>query len=133
MNKKIDELTKMHDEQISKLTIQLDLLKTHKKEDFYQKIVEHHLGGTHKTLKCGITDVTTDTIHAEVKRWDSYKAGVGQLVCYNHEDPRSELHMYLFGPVSNKQTDNIVEKLKNMNIKPFTFDVQPDSASIVPL
>lgn len=109
----------------------LNLARTHKNEIFYQKLVEHYLGGTHKRMQCGVTDVTTDTCHAEVKRWESYKEAIGQLLCYNNEEPRQELHVYLFGKYEKKK--EVVDILLSLNMRPFTFVIQDDRAHIIRL
>ena len=65
------------------LELELQYYKNRKNEKFYQLLLENYLGGTHKTLSCGITDVTTDTCHAEIKEWSSWKEAIGQLTCYS--------------------------------------------------
>jgi hypothetical protein len=60
-------------EKLGNLQIENAILKNKKDESFYQLIVEKYLGGTHSRNKNGITDVTTDKIHAEIKRWKFYK------------------------------------------------------------
>ena len=51
-------------------------------EYFYQCIVEKYLGGRHMRLSndC-ITDVTTDMVHAEVKRWNHATDAIGSFLC----------------------------------------------------
>ncbi len=65
-------------------------------ESFYQKVVEEYLGKGHMKLKGCITDVTTDTAHAEIKRWNSFSQAIGQLQYYDLVAPRPELHAYMF-------------------------------------
>jgi hypothetical protein len=66
-------------------------------EYFYQNWLERRLGGSHMKLQSGITDITTDTCHAEIKEWKSWKTGVGQLLAYSSELRRQEVALYLFG------------------------------------
>ena len=54
------------------------------------------LQGGHKKLKSGITDITTDFIHAEIKNWDSWKDAIGQLCVYQINDPKEKLEVYFF-------------------------------------
>lgn len=96
--KSIEKVVEELVEQVKELKIKLDMLSENKKnESFYQMIVEKYLGGTHKKLKCGITDVSTDAIHAEIKNYDRSDVCVGQLLRYNREDPKERLQVYLFG------------------------------------
>lgn len=66
-------------------------------ESVYQKALEAHLGGKHCRYRYGETDVTTDTMHAEIKSWRNWKSGLGQLLYYNFASPRKDLRLYLFG------------------------------------
>lgn len=84
-------------EQNKRLLIELEYYKNRKNENFYQLLLEEHLGGTHMKLACGITDVTTSECHAEIKEWKSWKEAIGQLTCYNAVEPRPVLAMYMFG------------------------------------
>lgn len=97
------------------------LLYVPKDEGFFQRILEAFLKGSHRKLECGITDVTTETCHAECKNWNSYKEGVGQLLIYNDEDPKLELHLYFFGRVGKKLRRLAKQKCINMKIKPYEF------------
>jgi hypothetical protein len=51
----------------------------------------NYLDGIRKNLSCGIT---TDSCHAEIKKWSSWKETIGQLTCYNVADPKESLEMY---------------------------------------
>ena len=84
-------------EKIKEQEQQIMALKNKRTEAYYQTIMEKILAGSHKTLKIGITDVTNQNLHAEIKTWESYKEGTSQLLYYNAEDPKQELHLYLFG------------------------------------
>lgn len=85
-------------------------------------IVENYLGGTHKKLKCGITDVTNDTTHAEIKNFERFNDVFGQLFRYNREDPKERLQVYLFGkPPSNNMIQQIVGAMKDAGFEVYTF------------
>jgi len=49
------------------INLELQYYKNRKNEKFYQLLLENYLGRTHKTLSCGVTDITTDKCHAEIK------------------------------------------------------------------
>lgn len=116
-----DNIIKALNKRIEKLEFNIQLMKTSRHEIFYQNIIEKFLNGTHKTLECGITDVTNDVCHAEIKKVHLYKDAIGQLVVYNQEDPRENLHLYLFGKLSNKMKRIIKKACKNLNVHAFYF------------
>lgn len=92
-----------------------------KPEKYYQAILESYLGGTHKKLSCGITDITTNTCHAEVKEWNGWKEAIGQLICYNKAEPKQTLALYMFGKYTEsckRQAVNTALEC-NMNIHEF--------------
>lgn len=117
--------------EIQKLKIENILLKDKKREDYYQIIVEEFLKGTHKRLNCGVTDVTTDIIHAEIKEWCSYKQCHGQLLSYNLEDPRPTLQVYLFGTYGKKAKEAAYQNLIQFNFEVYTFDHHDKSVDII--
>jgi hypothetical protein len=90
-------------------------------EKHYQIIVEKITSGSHKRLACGVTDITTDVFHAEIKRWICWKEALGQLLAYNHFDKKLELRVYLFGEYSQKYKNIAIEAFKNYNIRCFQF------------
>jgi len=117
---------------IEMLNIQIGFLKNQKNEDFYQKIVEMHLQGTHKRLTIGVTDVTNDTIHAEIKKWDDFKNAIGQLVAYNIEDPKERLQIYFFGKYGKTNKENAANCVKKANMEVYTFRFPtPDEIEII--
>lgn len=105
-----------------RLEIENAILKNRKTEDIYQTALEKYLHGTHKRLKCGITDITTSIFHAEIKEWQGWKGALGQLVSYNQEDPRQELRAYFFGKVNKKTKQVALEVLEAVNIRAFEVD-----------
>ena len=82
---------------VQKLLLDLQYYKNKRNEQFYQLMLQQHLKVTHKTLSFGVTDITTDDCHAEIKEWSCWKEAVGQLTCYNIVDPKPNLAIYLFG------------------------------------
>ena len=68
-------------------------------------MLERLLGGSHRRLRTGITDITLKNTHVEIKRWERWSDAVGQLAKYQHAEPKQELRVYLFGKFSgsNKQ------------------------------
>jgi hypothetical protein len=46
-------------QQTRKLDIETAMMNNTMNRQFYQNITEEYLQGTHKTLECGITDITT--------------------------------------------------------------------------
>jgi hypothetical protein len=111
---------------IAKMEMELAILKKQYNESFFQKIVESYLGGGHKTLCNGmITDVTTDTIHAEIKVWDDYLRGISQLQAYNLHCPREKLQLYFFGKYSKKCQDNAIKTVKGLlpSCEIYVFDI----------
>lgn len=119
---KLEETIKKLTEEVNELKIKLTMMTANKKnEEFYQMIVEKHLGGTHKRLECGITDITTSNIHAEVKCWDRFNDVYGQLIRYNNEDPKDRLQVYMFGTTTKKIMKHAVAAMKSVNFEVYTF------------
>jgi len=116
-----------------KLKLELQYYKNRKNENFYQLLLEDYLGGTHKTLSCGITDITTDTCHAETKEWSSWKEAVGQLFCYNASDPKESIEMYMFGKYTQKCKDEAVKIATSYKINIYEFVETDDDISIISL
>jgi hypothetical protein len=124
----INNSATQQDNSIVKNTPILDMHWHHgnsKNEAFYQLMLETYLNATHKRLKCGITDITTDTLHAEIKRWYSYKEAIGQLMCYQNEDPKQHLHVYLFSSYHNSSKQLAYDTMKTLNIKVFDMVETP--------
>jgi hypothetical protein len=78
-------------------------------EQFFQRQLEFHLNGTHKNIPLvGITDISTDAFHVEVKNWTRWKEVIGQLLCYNQFQPRPELRAYFFGKLPSKAQQAVI-------------------------
>lgn len=105
-------------------------LDVKKDERFYQNMMEKRLGGRHMKLPCGVTDITTDVLHVELKEWKFWKSGLGQLCAYNADCPRSQLHLYLFG-VPTTEPRVIVQACKNQSIDVYHLTTTEDKGDIV--
>jgi hypothetical protein len=129
LQEKINELKKQeatsskHNEIVEKMRkMQVELLyyKNRKNENFYQALLEDLLSGNHKTLPSGVTDVTNDDCHAEIKAWDCWKEAIGQLWNYNKDDPKDNLCVYMFGKYSRPK-DLAIKRFQECGFKVFEF------------
>lgn len=120
LNKLNGEKSKLETENRS-LRLELQYYKNKKNEKFYQLLLEEYLKGTHKKLKSGITDVTAEKVHAEIKEWSCWKEAIGQLITYNLEDPKEELHVYLFGKYKKNCKSIAVDVFRSQGMKVFEF------------
>lgn len=102
--------------------------KTKRTEEFYQVVVENFLGGSHAYLSIGVTDVTNNDTHAEIKEWSSWKHALGQLIVYNTELPKEKLHLYLFGKYDERARQKAVKIITSKNIK--CFDCKDDGSLV---
>ena len=116
-----------------KINLELQYYKNRKNEKFYQLLLENYLGGTHKTLSCGITDITTDKCHAEIKEWSSWKEAIGQLTCYNITDPKENIEMYMFGKYTQKCKDEALKIATSCKIDVYEFVDTYTGISIISL
>lgn len=87
-------------------------------ERFYQKVFESYFNGGHLELFSGITDITTNDSHIEIKELKRWKDGVGQLVIYNAELPKSQRKLIMFG-TRFENYYAIAELICRVNIQPF--------------
>jgi regulator of replication initiation timing len=102
-----------------KLKAQLHQLQARKKECFYQNILEKHFKATHKKLPIGITDITTDDTHVEIKRWNCWRDAFAQLILYNSHDPKEKLYACFFGEYTQSAKNLAIQSLKQQNITCF--------------
>jgi hypothetical protein len=103
-------------QEIERQKLELIYYKTKRNETYYQKFLEKVLGAGHKRLKCGETDITTEKFHAEIKEFKHFKGAIGQLLCYNNDDPKEELRLYLFGSYKESKMTLALENCKSFNI-----------------
>lgn len=101
-------------------------------ETWYQHLVEKYLCATHMTLPHCITDVTTDTAHAEIKRWTGFVKAIGQLMHYNALSPRPELHAYMFDKTCGAaNVDHAAMVMGILKIKVFAFEFEQEMVHII--
>lgn len=92
--------------------------------------IQYYPDGRAKHLDCvGMTDITTDTAHIEVKHWDNWKKALGHLIVYNREDPKEELCAYLFGEYDDTAKVQATHVMNSMGIKVFDCDPNPEDNS----
>jgi hypothetical protein len=104
-------------EEINILHEEINVLKENKKEIYYQHFLEKILGSGHNITKYGITDITTDTQHIEIKCWKNYKNCMGQLLAYNHKDSKQMIAALYDEPGKiYKDKEKVIELLKYNNI-----------------
>lgn len=65
--------------------------------DFQKHLEKLTCGNSHLKNKYGITDITTDNSHIEIKNWSYYKHCLGQLLAYNLALPKEKLIAAFFG------------------------------------
>ena len=90
-------------------------------EFFYQMLVEYLLKGHHKKLICGMTDVTNETCHAEIKDWSQYKHAIGQIMTYNIVDRKPSKEIYMFGDATEVIKNVVMSVTAGLNIHLFEF------------
>lgn len=125
----IETISHEKDSIISALKLELQARKDRKHESFYQKLLEGHLGGTHKRLSIGETDVTTDTCHAEVKRWKCWKEALGQLMAYKCAEDKEHLQVYFFNNKYGRK-EQATNVFKQFGIEVFEFVIVEDGYEI---
>lgn len=110
----------------------LRIIKRQKHKETYQHLLKIHRfpGATHRKLACGISDITTDTVHAEIKHYSGWKEAIGQLTAYNAVLPRPELHVYFFGKYAPACKKMVAQVLSTTSIQPFEMRIT-DHAFIV--
>lgn len=81
-----------------------------RKEIFYQEWLEGVLGGKHKRLSIGITDVSNDDLDVEIKVYRNAAMGVAQLNLYNSLTNAPNKVLALFDtPPKWKPSNGLVE------------------------
>jgi hypothetical protein len=75
-------------------------------EKYYKDLLRRHLYPDARSVKLpgGVTDLTTDGAHVEVKRWELWKEALGQLLVYDDELPRATKAVYFYGPTLRPAT-----------------------------
>jgi hypothetical protein len=93
-----------------------------RKENFYQNILEEVFDCSHKRVPFGVTDITTQNCHKEIKEWGCWKEALGQLLHYNRVDKKEKLEVYFFGKYSPEAKANAYETLKLYDIVVYEFE-----------
>ena len=114
-----------------KLEIELAFHKNKRSEAFYQKLLEAHHQGSHCKTRCGVTDITTETMHAELKRWDCWKEALGQILSYQHAKNKEELRVYLFGKYTERCKQTAAEVFQSFNVSVYDCVDSDDGVDIV--
>lgn len=105
-----------------------------KPEVYYQRLLENYLQAGHKKVAAGITDITTDDYHGEIKQWRKWKEAVGQLLSYNVCDQKPNLHIYLFDKYSQTNKSVAMRVFDAYGIMPYEFvEASPYTIKLVEL
>lgn len=111
--------------------IKIQTNKEYNKEEFFQILLEIFYKSTHKNLEIGVTDITTDNMHGEIKRWNCWKESIGQLLAYNKDCPKDNLNVYLFGDYKLEYKVRAANVLKECNINIFDCEYNKDKSEII--
>lgn len=65
----------------------------------------------------GRIDVLTDTEVIEVKVFEQWKAGLGQVLSYGRFYPNHKLRLHLFGCTRRKALDEVIRTCKSFNVE----------------
>lgn len=95
-----------------------------------QHILEKFLGGTRKALPCGLTDVTTETCHAEIDDWENWQKALGNLICYKVVDPRDTLLFFGCGNFAEGKKAQALQVLSSCGINVFEMIEDGDNICI---
>jgi len=110
------DIVRKQQEEITNLRYELTSLKCKRNEKYYQTFLEGELGGGHKNTKYGITDITTDAYHVEIKHWCNFKACLGQLHAYNHNDDKKLIAAF-FGDIGASKRENVIDLFRKFDIE----------------
>lgn len=80
------------------------------KERFYQKLVEKDYNGRPASCPSGRVDVLGAEWIVEIKKWDLWRAAVGQLMCYSVYFPDRIKCIHLFGV---QPADKVIQMIEN--------------------
>lgn len=72
------------------------LLFINNERSILPKILEKKLDSKHKKVKYGVTDITTENEHIEIKKWSDYKHALGQLCSYNQCDKKKVIGLFFW-------------------------------------
>jgi len=98
-------------------------------ESVYQHALKQILKGDHMKLWCGITDISTEQFHAELKHWSQWKSAFGQIIWYNLAMPREEARVYLIGSKPKAFNEDFISNMmagfQKHSIRLFSALIQP--------
>jgi hypothetical protein len=129
------EFMKNHMARLEKEMMRLDLNDQEKRLDYecvYQKAIEKLLGGAHMSIPIvGVSDVTNEHCHAEIKELRSWKGGIGQLLSYRAGAHRDHLKLYFYrkkneGMPSEDMCKSIQKTCSDNGIEPYLLDYNED-------
>lgn len=102
-------------------------------EKIYQKNLQLRYGYGHKRLPCGITDITTPKKHIEIKEYSLWKHALGQILAYNHYDPKENLEVHLFGeyPTEKKEIAKAVFNKFDITVIDVNIDIDSDKDNYI--
>lgn len=100
---------------------ELAISRETRNEQFYQRLLERHFNASHRVLESGITDITTDDCHIELKNWRSWQQAMGQLLVYNNDLKRRRLMACFFGDISAQIKSTAASHLSKQGIQCWEF------------
>ncbi len=121
--------SKILEERFNQLESNLEVCtgRVSKKEKFYQALLEEKLGATHEKNDAGITDLTGEDFHAEIKCWQAWKTALGQLVAYQSAKPKDRLEVYFYGKHPGPRQESVIIKaFETSGIHIHCFDQETD-------
>ncbi len=141
--KYVSELEARLGNTVSKLQSRMAALESDKqegsdarrREKHYQEILERQLGVTHSKNASGVTDLTGDDFHAEIKSWNGWKAALGQILAYNDAEVKDRLEVYFYGASPGERNKkHIVQCFNKRGILVYEFgeDDQPLLLGVAP-
>lgn len=89
--------------------------------EHYRELVEAMTGGRRNRLDSGVTNVSTNEFHAEVKPWRSFAKALGRLLAFDVDDNKRELRVYFFGEYAESDKQIVLQVFTRYNIRCFEF------------
>ena len=88
---------------------------THIKELIIQRKLERETGGGHTVCPAGYTDIVTDKMLIEIKKWNDWKSAIGQIMAYRVFYPNRKCIIYFFGYRPNHETVEVIKRILELN------------------
>lgn len=86
------------------------------------------MGASHQITKYGITDITTESQHIEIKHWKHFKNCLGQLKSYNYGDNKQLIAAFYGGEYKRKK--DVIELFHSHSISIWELNDTPHGISI---